>query len=76
MFVVEKAKQERQEKIVQAEGEAEAATMISSIYLLLGLCCVAILNLFPPHWQGYCWQPWVSQAEKNQSCTDHCKDGK
>lgn len=30
MFVVEKAKQERQEKIVQAEGEAEAAKMISS----------------------------------------------
>ena len=29
MFVVEKAKQERQEKIVQAEGEAEAAKMIS-----------------------------------------------
>lgn len=28
MFVVEKAKQERQEKIVQAEGEAEAAQMI------------------------------------------------
>ena len=34
MFVVEKAKQERQEKIVQAEGEAEAAKMIS-LYLLL-----------------------------------------
>ena len=31
MFVVEKAKQERQEKIVQAEGEAEAAKMISLI---------------------------------------------
>ena len=29
-FIVEKAKQERQEKIVRAEGEAEAATMISS----------------------------------------------
>lgn len=29
MFVVEKAKQERQEKIVRAEGEAEAAKMIS-----------------------------------------------
>ncbi|KAJ8917263.1 hypothetical protein NQ315_002280 [Exocentrus adspersus] len=28
-FVVEKAKQERQQKIVQAEGEAEAAKMIS-----------------------------------------------
>lgn len=28
-FVVEKAKQERQEKIVRAEGEAEAARMIS-----------------------------------------------
>ena len=28
-FVVEKAKQEKQEKIVRAEGEAEAARMIS-----------------------------------------------
>lgn len=28
-FVVERAKQERQEKVVRAEGEAEAATMIS-----------------------------------------------
>lgn len=28
-FVVERAKQERQQKIVQAEGEAEAAKMIS-----------------------------------------------
>lgn len=28
-FIVEKAKQERQEKIVRAEGEAEAARMIS-----------------------------------------------
>ncbi|KAJ4427022.1 hypothetical protein ANN_26821, partial [Periplaneta americana] len=30
-FVVERAKQERQQKIVQAEGEAEAARMISFI---------------------------------------------
>ncbi len=29
-FIVEKAKQERQEKVVNAEGEAEAAKMISS----------------------------------------------
>lgn len=29
MFIVEQAKQERQQKIVQAEGEAEAAKMIS-----------------------------------------------
>lgn len=29
MFVVERAKQERQQKIFQAEGEAEAAKMIS-----------------------------------------------
>ena len=28
-FLVEKAKQERQQKIVQAEGEAEAAQLIS-----------------------------------------------
>ena len=28
-FVVEKAKQERQQKIVQAEGESEAAKLIS-----------------------------------------------
>ena len=30
-FLVEKAKQERQQKIVQAEGEAQAAKMISLI---------------------------------------------
>lgn len=28
-FVVERAKQERQQKVVQAEGEAQAAKMIS-----------------------------------------------
>ena len=32
MFIVEQAKQERQQKIVQAEGEAEAAKMISFSY--------------------------------------------
>jgi prohibitin 2 len=31
-FAVEKARQERQQKIVQAEGEAEAAKLISFIY--------------------------------------------
>ena len=29
-FIVERAKQERQEKVVRAEGEAEAARMIST----------------------------------------------
>ena len=29
MFLVERAVQERQQKVVQAEGEAEAAAMIS-----------------------------------------------
>lgn len=33
-FVVERAKQEKQQKIVQAEGEAEAAKMISFSNLL------------------------------------------
>lgn len=32
-FVVERAVQEKQQKIVQAEGEAEAAKMISFTYL-------------------------------------------
>lgn len=32
-FVVEKAKQERQQKIVQAEGQAEAAKMISFLFV-------------------------------------------
>lgn len=36
-FVVERAKQERQQKIVQAEGEAEAAKMISFIKNFLRL---------------------------------------
>jgi prohibitin 2 len=34
-FVVERAKQERQQKIVQAEGEAEAARMISFYIMCL-----------------------------------------
>ncbi|PSN45087.1 Prohibitin-2 [Blattella germanica] len=34
-FVVERAKQERQQKIVQAEGEAEAAKMISFYQVLI-----------------------------------------
>jgi prohibitin 2 len=33
-FVVERAKQEKQQKILQAEGEAEAAQMISFSYVL------------------------------------------
>jgi prohibitin 2 len=33
-FVVERAKQEKQQKILQAEGEAEAAQMISFSYIL------------------------------------------
>lgn len=45
VFFVEKAKQEKQQKIVQAEGEAEAAKMISflnqSLYFIH-----CILNLF------------------------------
>lgn len=39
-FVVERAKQERQQKIVQAEGEAEAAKMIS-------FYCLSTFLLFP-----------------------------
>jgi len=31
-FLVDKAKQERQEKVVKAEGEAKAATLISFMY--------------------------------------------
>jgi len=41
-FWVEKAIQERQQKIVQAEGEAKAATLISFSMLILSQC---ILNL-------------------------------
>lgn len=34
-FVVEQAKQERQQKIVQAEGEAEVAKMISFMFKII-----------------------------------------
>jgi prohibitin 2 len=37
-FVVERAKQEKQQKILQAEGEAEAAQMISFSYILNSKC--------------------------------------
>lgn len=45
-FVVEKAKQEKQQKIVQAEGEAEAAKMISFFekYVLEWQFCLDLLN--------------------------------
>ena len=33
VFIVEKAKQERQQKVVQAEGEAAAASLISSCFI-------------------------------------------
>lgn len=35
VFFVERAKQERQQKILQAEGEAEAAKMISFYYTVI-----------------------------------------
>lgn len=48
-FVVERAKQERQQKIVQAEGEAEAAKMISfliyKIKLFLVFFFIVIISL-------------------------------
>lgn len=34
-FVVERAKQERQEKVVRAEGESQAAKMISTKYMYI-----------------------------------------
>ena len=54
-FIVEKAEQDRQHKVVQAEGEAQAAYMISSstvscellagcVVVFLGLCCLACVS--------------------------------
>lgn len=45
-FVVERAKQERQQKIVQAEGEAEAAKMISFINLIFYILFLNFLFFF------------------------------
>lgn len=45
-FIVEKAKQERQQKIVQAEGEAEAAKMISFSTKIMVFTCFAVLFHF------------------------------
>ncbi|CAG2110926.1 unnamed protein product [Medioppia subpectinata] len=39
-FTVEQAKQERQQKIVQAEGEAEAAKMISFLLTIYSIDCL------------------------------------
>lgn len=39
-FFVERAVQEKQQKIVQAEGEAEAAKMISFAYMKIFTACV------------------------------------
>ncbi|CAG2209531.1 PHB2 [Mytilus edulis] len=41
-FVVEKAKQERQQKVVQASGEAEAAKLIS--FIIINLLCHMVLS--------------------------------
>ncbi|KAK7799920.1 hypothetical protein U0070_012011 [Myodes glareolus] len=50
-FLVEKAKQEQRQKIVQAEGEAEAAKMISLCRRELGLASGT--PCFPsPSWAG------------------------
>lgn len=43
-FVVERARQERQQKIVQAEGEAEAATLISFCALAVYGCIMCFLG--------------------------------
>jgi len=46
-FIVERAKQERQEKVVRAEGEAEAARMISTqLSCLVGGFGGNCLNLY------------------------------
>lgn len=41
-FLVEKAKQEQKQKIVQAEGEATAAKMISYFGRFCGMCLVSL----------------------------------
>ena len=40
-YIVEKAKQERQQKVVQAEGEAKSATLVS--HLRIPIVFLAIL---------------------------------
>lgn len=49
-FLVEKAKQEQKQKIVQAEGEATAAKMISCFGRFCGMCLVSLTVLRVSHW--------------------------
>lgn len=49
-FLVEKAKQEQRQKIVQAEGEAEAAKMISCLKRVRPAPGVPSFSVF--HWTG------------------------
>lgn len=52
-FVVERAKQEKQQKIVQAEGEAEAARMISFLDCYLYLHIFFIFYKFTYSWDAF-----------------------
>lgn len=49
-FLVEKAKQEQKQKIVQAEGEATAAKMISCFGRFCGMWLVSLTVLRVSHW--------------------------
>uniref|UniRef100_A0A3P9Q7K3 Prohibitin n=1 Tax=Poecilia reticulata TaxID=8081 RepID=A0A3P9Q7K3_POERE len=61
-FYVEKAKQDQRQKIIQAEGEAEAAKMNSDMftsqYVKVGPSCDQ--------------EPWLPETEENQSSSEHC----
>lgn len=48
-FIVEQAKQERQQKIVQAEGEAESALMISFSYFSQFISNIFFFPLYLKH---------------------------
>ena len=43
-YIVEKAKQERQQKVVQAEGEAKSATLVSAKNVSVNVCLSVVAD--------------------------------
>lgn len=59
-FIVERAKQERQQKIVQAEGEAEAAKMISFLLICFFFFWLVVFALIFEQWSNIAGESFLT----------------
>ena len=73
-FFVEKAYQERQQKIVQAEGEAEAARMISFYKIEIFFKKKLSEPVHPPWWEK-AWMNCLNLGGSAEVLAGHCKGG-